>query len=119
MKGVIFESGFLAATNADILTATRLQTVPAAGTMLFQVQASDDDATNNYVIDIQLPNSDVPMVAVRVPAGRTAGIARLDSQMMLQYLAEINMGGRVVFGLTETGDAEAMYRVVFTPFAPY
>lgn len=110
------ESGFIAATNADLLTATRLQTAPANGIMLFQVQASDNDATNNYKMDLQLPDSDVPMVAVDVPQGATAGLAgMLDDDLMLQYAAAIGKGGRVVFGLTETGDAECTWRVTFTP----
>lgn len=116
MRGTIMESGFIAATNTDLLTSTRLQTAPADGVMLFQVQASDNDATNNYKIDLQLPDSDVPMVAVDVPMGSTAGLAgQLDDDYMLQYAAVIGKGGRVVFGLTETGDAECTWRVTFTP----
>ena len=116
MRGVIIESGFIAATNTDLLTSTRLQTAPSDGTMLFQVQASDNDATNNYKIDLQLPDSDVPMVAQDVPMGGTAGLAgQLDSDMMLEYITQVGKGGRVVFGLTETGDAECTFRVIFTP----
>lgn len=117
MKGVIIESGRLAATNADLLTATRLQTAPSNGLLLFQVQASDNDGTNNYAIDIQMPDSDVPLISQNVPMGRTAGLGgQLDEQMMLQYASEVGAGGRVVFGLTETGDAECEWRVTFTPF---
>lgn len=116
MRGIIMESGFIAATNADLLTATRLQTAPSDGTMLFQVQASDNDATNNYKIDLQLPDSDVPMVAQDVPMGATAGLSgQLDDHFMLQYLTSIGKGGRVVFSLTEAGDGECTWRVTFTP----
>lgn len=112
------ESGFIAATSADLLTATRLQTAPADGVMLFQMQASDNDATNNFKVDLQLPNSDVPMIAQDVPMGATAGLAgMLDDDLMLQYAAVVGKGGRVVFGLTETGDAECTWRVTFTPAA--
>lgn len=117
MRGVIIESGRLAATNADLLTATRLQTAPGNGTLLFQMQASDNDGTNNYVVDIQMPDSDVPMVSQQVPMGRTAGLGgQLDQDMMLQYQTDITQGGRVVFGLTESGDAESDWRVTFTPY---
>jgi hypothetical protein len=113
---LIMESGFIAATNADLLTATRLQTAPANGWMIFQVQAGDNDATNNYKIDLQLPDSDVPMVAQDVPMGATAGLSgQLDDRFMLQYKAYVGKGGRVVFGLTETGDAECTWRVTFQP----
>lgn len=110
------ESGFIAASSADLLTATRLQTAPSNGVMLFQMQASDNDATNNYKVDLQLPDSDVPMIAQDVPMGATAGLSgQLDDDFMLQYAAQVGKGGRVVFGLTETGDAEATWRVTFTP----
>jgi len=116
MKGVIIETGRLAASDNDLLNQTRLQTSPGAGTLLFQVQASDNDATNNYTIDIQMPDSDVPLISQNVPMGRTAGLGgQLDDDMMFQYVADILQGGRVVFGLTETGDAECEWRVVFTP----
>lgn len=110
------ESGFISATNADLLTATRLQTAPADGVMLFQIQASDNAAANNYKVDLQLPDSDVPMIAQDVPAGESAGVGgQLSDEYMLQYAAQVGKGGRVVFGLTETGDAEATWRVTFTP----
>lgn len=116
MRGVIIESGRLAATNSDLLTATRLQTAPSDGVLLFQVQASDNDGTNNYTIDIQMPDSDVPVIAQNVPMGATAGLGgQLDSDFMFQYQSEVGAGGRVVFGLTETGDAECEWRVSFTP----
>lgn len=115
MRGTIIESGFIAATNADLLTATRLQTAPSNGTMLFQVQASDNNATDNYKMDLQLPDSEVPMIAVDVPMGPTAGLGTLDTRTMLAYVADVKLGGRVVFGLTENGDAECTYRVTFTP----
>lgn len=115
MRGTIIESGFEVGTNADLLTATRLQTAPSNGIMLFQLQASDNNATNNYKVDVQLPDSEVPMVAVDVPCGEVTGFAYLDTRTMLSYAAAVKLGGRVVFGVTETGDAECTWRVVFTP----
>lgn len=116
MKGIIIETGFIIATDLDLLTSTRLQTAPSDGVMLFQVQASDNDATNSYKIDLQLPDSEVPMVLQDVPMGETAGLAgQLDERFMLQYATLVGKGGRVVFGLTEDGDAECAWRVVFTP----
>lgn len=118
MKGTIIESGFIVGTDPDLLNSGRLQTAPADGLLLFQVQASDNNATNNYKMDLQLPNSDVPMILVDVPCGEVTGFAYLDERTMMQYMAQIGKGGRVVFGLTETGDAEATWRVVFTPNMP-
>lgn len=116
MRGVIVETGRLTGTSTDLLSSTRLQTSPADGVMLFQVQASDNDGTNNYAFDIQLPDSDVPVIAQAVPMGRTAGLGgQLDADMMFEFAAVVGKGGRVVFGMTESGDAEADWRVVFTP----
>lgn len=115
MRGTIVEAGFLAATNADLLTATRLQTAPSNGIMTFYMQASDNNLTDNYKVDLQLPDSEVPMVAVDVPCGEVAGFAYLDERTWLAYAAQVKLGGRVVYGLTETGDAECVYRVVFNP----
>lgn len=116
MRGTIMEGGYVAASNVDLLSSTRLQTAPSDGIMLFQVQASDNDATNNYKVDIQLPDSEVPMVSMDVPMGETAGLAgQLASDYMLSYASPIGKGGRVVFGLTETGDAECTWRCTFTP----
>lgn len=113
---VIMESGFIAATNSDLLTSTRLQTAPGPGTILFQMQASDNDATNNYKCDLQLPDGSVPLIAQDVPMGATAGLAgQLDDRYMLQFVTVVNTGGRVVFKLTETGDAECAWRATFTP----
>lgn len=114
--GTIVETGFEAASAADLLTATRLQTAPSNGTMLFQFQASDNNATDRYTVDIQLPDSDVPFIAQQVPMGGTAGLGgQLDERFMTQYKAQIKGGGRVVFACTETGDAEFTWRVIFTP----
>lgn len=116
MAGTIIETGFEAATSADLLTATRLQTTPSDGTMLFQFQASDNNATDRYTVDIQLPDSDVPMSGQQVPMGATAGLGgQLDERFMTQFKAFVKGGGRVVFACTETGDAEFTWRVIFTP----
>lgn len=71
----IILSGQEAATNADILQGTRLQTVPASGFLLFELQGADNDATNNYTVSIQMPNGDTPMNATRVPCGNSTGLA--------------------------------------------
>jgi len=114
--GVIVETGFEAGTNADMLTATRLQTAPSDGTMLFQFQASDNNATDRYAVDIQLPDSDVPFIGQQVPMGATAGLGgQLDERFMTQFKAMIKGGGRCVFACVETGDAEFTWRVIFTP----
>ncbi len=114
--GPIIISAELTATNADILSGTRLETAPANGVMTFEMQSADSIATNNYVATLQLPDGDVPMNGVLVPGTDTAGltgILRDTNKLMLSV--PVSQGGHVVFGLTETGDTECIYRVTFTP----
>lgn len=116
MPGTIILSGQEAASNTDILQGTRLQTVPSAGYLLFELQASDNDATNNYTASIQMPNGDTPMNATRIPCGTTSGLAGvIDDRTALRVRFRIQQGGHCVFGATETGDAELSWRVTYQP----
>lgn len=116
MAGIIILSGQEAASNTDILQGTRLQTVPQRGSLLFELQASDNVAANNYTVSIQMPNGDTPMNATRIPAGATAGLAGiLDEREALRVRFRINQGGHCVFSTTETGDSELTWRVTYTP----
>lgn len=111
---VIIESDQEAATNADILNGTRLATAPANGVMTITLQASDNDATNNYTASVQLPGGDTPMNNVRVPCGRTAGLAgNLNDNDALTMQFGVQQGGQVLLSCTETGDAELTWRVSF------
>lgn len=113
---IIMVTSFDAATNTDILQGTRLQTVPSNGILSFELQASDNDATNRYAVTISLPNGDTPLDGVLVPQGATAGLAgMIDDRLALKVRFRIDQGGHCVFSVTETGDAEVFSRVVFTP----
>ncbi len=108
-------SGQEAATNADILQGTRLQTVPAGGILTFELQASDNDATNNYTVSVQMPGGDTPMNATRIPCGNSTGLAGvIDDRTDLQASFPIAQGGHCVFGCTETGDSELTWRVTYS-----
>jgi len=114
--GPIILSGQEAADNTDILQGTRLQTVPAGGFLTFELQASDNDATNNYTASIQMPGGDTPLNATRIPCGNTAGLAGvLDERVNLTATFPITQGGHCVFSVDETGDAELTWRVTYTP----
>lgn len=116
MAGIIVVGGQEAGSNADILQGTRLQSVPKNGTLTFELQASDNDATNNYVVSVELPSSATPLSNLPVPCGNTAGLAGvLDARTSYQKHFAVAQGGHCVFGCTETGDAELTWRVTFTP----
>ena len=67
--GPIILSSLETAANADILQGTRLQTVPAGGVLTFELQSSDNDASNYYTVSVQMPGGDTPLNATRIPAG--------------------------------------------------
>ncbi len=114
--GPIILSSQQAATTADILQGTRLQSVPSNGVLSFELQASDNDATNNYTVSIQMPNGDTPMNATRIPCGNSTGLAGvIDERTALKTRFRIRQGGHCVFSCTETGDSELTWRVSFKP----
>ena len=116
MRAPIVLSGQEAASNSDILQGTRLQTVPAGGFLTFELQTSDNDATNNYTVSVQMPGGDTPMNGTRIPCGNTAGLAGvLDERTNLTATFPIQQGGHAVFSCTETGTTELTWRVTYTP----
>lgn len=113
---IIVESATIAATDTNVLQSSRLQTVPSNGTLEFEIQASDNVAANHYLASIQLPDGSTPLNATRVPAGATAGLGGIiDDRLALKLRFRVSQGGHCVFNLTEVGDAECAYRVVFRP----
>jgi len=116
MPGTIILSSQEAGSNTDILQGTRLQTVPASGVLSFELQAADNDGTNNYVASVQMPNGDTPMNAVRIPCGNSTGLAGvIDGRTALKARFRIAQGGHCVFSTVETGDSELTWRVTYTP----
>ena len=116
MRAPIILSNQEAATNTDILQGTRLQTVPAGGFLTFELQASDNDATNNYAVSVQMPGGDTPMNGTRIPCGNSTGLAGvIDERTNLTATFPIAQGGHAVFSCTETGTAELTWRVTYTP----
>lgn len=116
MAGMIVLSAQEAASNTDILQGTRLQTVPSAGFLSFELQASDNDATNQYTASIQLPGGDTPLNATRVPCGNSTGLAGvIDDRTALKLRFQVKGGGHTVFSCIESGSAELSWRVTFTP----
>ena len=116
MRAPIILSDQEAATNTDILQGTRLQTVPAGGFLTFELQASDNDATNNYAVSVQMPGGDTPMNGTRIPCGNSTGLAGvIDERTNLTATFPIQQGGHAVFSCTETGTAELTWRVTYTP----
>lgn len=116
MPGIIVLSSQEIASNDDILQGTRLQTVPAGGYLTFEMEASDNDVTNNMAVSVQLPGGDTPIDGVRVPGSAATGhTGTLNSRSMMRYTFLVGQGGHTVFGCIETGDTELTWRVTYSP----
>lgn len=113
MAGPIVLSNREAASNADILQGTRLQTVPQGGYLTFELQASENSSLNFYSVSIQMPNGDTPLNDVRVTAGASTGA--LNNNDKMQITLPVAQGGHTVFSCVETGDAGLTWRVTYTP----
>jgi hypothetical protein len=114
--GPIILSSQESGSNADILQGTRLQTVPSGGVLTFELQAADNDATNNYTVSVQMPGGDTPLNATRIPCGNTGGLAGvIDERTNLTASFPISQGGHCVFSCSETGTSELSWRVTYTP----
>jgi len=110
----IILSAVEAASNADILQGTRLQTVPAVGIMLFELQAADNVAANFYTASVLMPGGATPILLTNVPAGNSTGLAGvIDDRTALRASFVIGQGGHCVFSCVETGDTEMTWRVTY------
>jgi len=110
----IIVTGFETGTNADVLQGTRLQTVPANGILMLEIQAADNVAANHYVSGLQLPSGATPFVGMLIPSGAATGLAGIiDAREAFRASFRITQGGHAVLDFTETGDSEVFWRVTF------
>jgi len=110
---VIIVTGQEAATNADVLQASRLQNMPSNGLLTLECQSDLNVAANNYTVDMQLPDGSTPMNAIQVPAGT---VGQLDERTKLLFSVPIGVGGHCVIGFTETGTTIVTWRITFSPY---
>jgi len=112
---VILESGYVAATTADLLSGGRLNALPYNGRLTLQFLADAADATNRYTVTIQKPNGDVPVDAQLVPGSNPALAGVLDDRQLLQFTFQATIGGHFQVTLTETGTAVCTWRAILRP----
>ncbi len=112
----IFESFLVSATNTDLLSTGRLNSIPFRGILVLRFQSDLGTAAANYSLTLQLPNGDVPVDAQQVPAGQGAAvIGVLDTRTLLEFRYPIeNTGGHFVVSLTETGTAVCFVEAILT-----
>lgn len=112
---MIYESGIVSATTADLLSGGRLNAIPYNGTLTIDLLAQDNDATNNFTVTVQKPNGDVPVEAQRVPGSNPSLAGVLDDRQLLRFSFNATQGGHFTVTLTETGTSVCTWRAVLKP----
>lgn len=112
---MIYESALITATNNDVLSAGRLNTIPYSGMLTLHFLSDLADVANFFVLTIQVPNSRNPIDAQLVPGANPSLPGVLDDRQLLAFQFQAEVGGHFVVALTETGVAACTFRAILTP----
>lgn len=111
----IVEQAIIVATDTDVLNGTRLNSIPYNGTLTFMFSVDLANATNNWVLTLQLPNGDVPIDSQILTGTNPSLGGVLDERTAFMATYRAYQGGHFVVSLTETGTAIATWRAVLNP----
>lgn len=111
----IIEQQVIIATNTDILNGTRLNAIPYPGRLTFMFSVDLANATNNWVLTLQLPDGDVPIDAQILTGTNPSLGGVLDERTAFKVSYRARQGGHFTVSLTETGTAIATWRAVLSP----
>jgi len=101
------------ASNSNLLTGSRLETIPGgASTLHFRCSADLNDAANNAALTIELPHGGIPVDGQRVPANAQALGGVLDERTLMQWTWAATPGGRFLISIVETGTVEFTWMAV-------
>lgn len=93
-----------AASNTNLLSGTRLETIPAGAQFLhFRCSADLNVAANNGALTIELPLGTIPVDGQRVPANGDGAAGVLDERTLMQWTWPALPGGRFLISWVETG----------------
>ncbi len=112
---MIYEGGIVSASNTDLLSGGRLNSIPYFGKLTLEFLSQLSDATNYYELTIQLPNGDVPVDTQLVPGSNPALAGVLDEWQLLRMSFSASAGGHFNVSLTETGTAVCTWRAILLP----
>lgn len=102
----ILITGNEVASNTNLLSGTRLESIPAyANFLLFRCSADLNDATNNYALTIELPDGTIPVDGQRVPSSNPALAGVLDERTLMEWTWPAIPGGRFIISVVESGTA--------------
>lgn len=109
---MIFESTNILATNTDVLSVGRLNSIPYNGTLILRFLADLATAAANYLLTIQLPGGDVPVDSQLVQASSSGADGVMDDREVMTFSFPATQGGHFVVSLTETGTAVCMFQAI-------
>ncbi len=112
---MIFESSLISATNTDVLSVGRLNSIPYGGTLTLLFLADLGTAAALYTLTIQKPNGDVPVDAQTVWASSAATDMTLDEREYMKFSFAATQGGHFIVSLTETGTAVCAFCAILRP----
>ncbi len=107
---MIFESTNIIATNTDVLSVGRLNSIPYDSTLILRFLADLGNAANNFVLTIQQPGGDVPVDAQRVQASSSGLDMVMDERELMLFPFPAFQGGHFVVSLTMTGTAVCCFQ---------
>ncbi len=112
---MILEQLLISATNTDVLSTGRLNSIPYLGQLTLQFLADLGDVTNFYSLTVQLPGGATPVNAQVVPASGAGTDSLLDKRELLELTFPVDKGGHVTVSLTENGTATCAFRAILLP----
>jgi len=109
---MIFESTLISATNADVLSVGRLNSIPYNGMLTLRFLADLGDVTNFYTLTIQKPGGEVPVDGQRVQASGAGTDMLLDDRETMSFVFQAFQGGHFIVSLTEGGTATCAFQAI-------
>jgi len=112
---MIYESQNILATNTDVLSVGRLNSIPYNGKLTLRFLADLATAAAQYVLTIQKPDGSVPVDGQLVQASSSGADGVMDDREVLQFTFDASQGGHFIVSLTETGTAVCMFQAILRP----
>ncbi len=112
---MIYESVNILATNTDVLSVGRLNSIPYNGKLTLRFLADLATAAAQYNLTIQKPDGSVPVDNQLVQASSSGADGVMDDRELLQFTFDAFQGGHFIVSLTETGTAVCMFQAILRP----
>ncbi len=112
---MIFESSLIVATNTDVLSVGRLNSIPYNGQLTLRFLADLGTDAANFALTIQKPGGEVPVDTQRVWASGSGNDMVMDDREILSFTFLAAQGGHFIVSLTETGTAVCAFVAVLRP----